>query len=379
VFANGVTRATVLGGKLSGGLLALLLPLAVGLLVSLALFRFKVNAYLTTDQGLRVAGLAGGYVAYLSLMVLLGLLISLHFRTTSRALGFSVLVWFVLTIVLPVATRAVAGDLIDTKGARRSSEREIGELTSGQSRRLGEEFRRDPLRANFSGHTAISVASGEHRAERYRNGSAAYYDSLASYYRFEARSGARNAEQVFAIQQRYEAKLRAGERLATALAVVSPASLLDLLAEAFSGTSITEHDRFLAAARDYRLMLLAYMERKDVFRSWRWFTDDSPAALHPWPQYLGASPEEVPPERVAALFSRLSEPAVAARVRRDREESQRDPSRRLPLDDMPRFAYRSLDFSTSLRHGAAAAGALLAFNALAAAAAWARFRRYELG
>jgi len=379
VFANRVTRSTVFAGKLAGSVLALLLPLIVGLLVSLGLFRFEVKAVLTADQGLRVAGLVGGYVAYLSLMSLLGLLISLYFSSTSRALGISVLLWFALTIVLPGATRVVASDLVDTETARRSSEREIGELTVEEGRQLGRERRRDPLRASFSGHYAISVANGENRAVRYRNGSAAYYDSLASYYGFEAGAGARSAVTVFAIQQRYEARLRAGERLAGALALASPASLLDLLSEAFSGTSIAEHDRFLAASRAYRLTLLSYMERKNAFRSWRWFTDDKPAALHPWPLYLGLSPEEVPPERVAALFSRLSEPAVAARVRLDREQAQRDPARRLSLDDMPRFAYRSLDFSTSLRQGAAAAGALLFLNTLAAIAAWTRFRRYELG
>jgi len=379
VFANRVTRQTVLAGKLVGDLVALLLPLTIGLLVSLGLFRFEVRPSLTADQWLRVAGLAGGYVIYLSLMVLLGFLISLHFRTTSRALGISVLVWFVLTIALPAATRALASDLIDTEEARRSSEREIGKLMAEQSRQLGQEFRREPLRASFSGHTAISVAKGGNRAERYRNGSAAYYDSLASYYRFEVQSGARNATRIFAVQQRYEARLRAGEKLEWTLAAVSPAFLLDLLSEAFAGTSISEHDRFLAASRAYRLTLLAYMEGKGAFRSWRWFTDDKPAALHPWPLYLGLSPEEVPPGRVAALFSRLSEPAVAARVRQDREEAQRDPTRHLPLGDLPRFAYRSLDFSTSLRQGAAAAAALLLFNVLAAGAAWARFRRYELG
>ncbi|HEX3552559.1 MAG TPA: ABC transporter permease subunit [Thermoanaerobaculia bacterium] len=376
VFANGVTRRTLLAGKFAGGLLTLFLPLAAGLLVSLSLFRFEVKASLTADQWLRVVGLVGAYVAYLSLMLLLGLLLSLYFRSASRALGLSVLVWFVLTIVIPGVARAVASDLVGTEGARRSSEREIAELTAEQDRRLAE---RNPLRIAFSGHTAISVANGEHRAVRYRNGSAAYYDSLADYYRFEVKSGARHATQVFAAQQHYEARLRAGERLGTALAVVSPAFLLDLLSESFCGTSVAEHDRFLAACRRYRLAFLAYVEHKGAFRSWRWFTDDPPSGLHPWPRYLGLSPAEVTPDRAGLLFSRLSEPDVAARMRRDQEAIQRDPSRRLPLDDMPRFAYRGSDFSSSLRQGAAAAGALLAFNLLAAAAALALFRRYDLG
>ncbi|MEA2599294.1 MAG: type transport system permease protein [Acidobacteriota bacterium] len=379
VFAHGVKRSTLLAGKLTGGLLTLCLPLAVGLLVTLSLFRFEAGISLTIDQWLRVAGLVGAYVAYLCLMLLLGLLISLHSRSTSRALGLSVLGWFVLTIVIPGAARAVAGDLVETGGARRGSEREIAGLMAEQDRRLAEELRRDPLRTAFSGHTAISFANGEHRAVRYRNGSAAYYDSLADYYRFEVKSGTRYASQVLTIQRRYEGRLRAGERLGTGLAVISPAFLLDLLSESFAGTSVAEYDRFLADCRRYRLTLLAYMERKGAFRSWRWFTDDPPGGLHPWPGYLGLSPGEVTPERVGPLFSRLSEPEVAARVRRDREVIQRDPARRLPLEDRPRFIYRGPEFSSSLRHGAAAAGVLLAFNVLAAAAVWARFRRYDLG
>ncbi|MBW8874140.1 MAG: ABC transporter permease subunit [Acidobacteria bacterium] len=379
VFANAVTRRTLLAGKFAGGLLTLFLPLAAGLLVSLSLFRFEVKASLAADQWLRIAGLAGGYVVYLSVMLLLGLLLSLYFRSASRALGLSVFVWFVLTIVIPGAARAVASDLVETEVARRSSEREVAELTAELDRRLAAELRGDPLRASFNGHSPISVADGEHRAVRYRNGSAAYYDSLADYYRFEVESGARHAAQVFAAQQHYEARLRAGERLGAVLAVVSPAFLLDLLSESFCGTSVAEHDRFLAACRRYRLALLAYMERQGAFRSWRWFTDDPLSGLHPWPRYLGLAPEEVTPDRAGPLFSRLSEPEVAARVRRDQEAMQRDPSRRLALDDMPRFSYRGSDFSSSLRQGAAAAGALLAFNVLAAAAAWALFRRYDLG
>jgi hypothetical protein len=161
--------------------------------------------------------------------------------------------------------------------------------------------------------------------------------------------------------------------------VISPAFLLDLLSESFSGASVAEYDRFLADCRRYRLALLAYMERKGAFRSWRWFTDDPPDRLHPWPSYLGLSPDEVSAEQVAPLFSRLSEPEVAARVRQDREAIQQDPSRRLPLDDMPRFTYHGPDLPSAFRHGAAAAGALLAFNILAAAAVWSRFRQYDLG
>jgi ABC-2 family transporter protein/Domain of unknown function (DUF3526) len=379
VFANPVPRRTVLAGKLAGGLLALTLLLVTGLLVSLALFHLEVEAGLTAEQWLRILGLVGSYLLYLSLMLLLGLLISLRVGSTSRALGISILVWFVLAIVIPGAARAIASDLVTVQGLKRSTERTIAELQAEHERRLAAERQRDPLRADFSGHTAISFASGEQGAVRYRSGSAAYYDSLRTYYELAVKAGRRHAEQVFALRRRYEERLRLGERLGAGLAALSPAFLLNRLSESFAGTSMAEHDRFLGACQQYRLELLGWMERENAFRSWRWFTDDSPERLQPWPQYLGLVPEEVPADRVHLLFSRLSEPAIGARVRRDREAAEKDLSRRISLDGMPRFSYRGPGALVSLRRAAPEAGALLLLNAVAALAAWARFQRYELG
>jgi ABC-type transport system involved in multi-copper enzyme maturation permease subunit len=379
VFANGVSRRAVLAGKLAGGLLAISLPLAGGLAVSLAILRLLIRAPLTLDQWLRVAGMAGAYGAYLSLMLLLGLLISVAARSTSQALGISVLLWFVLTIVVPAASVAMASDLVPSEEVKRSTENQIAELTAAHDRRLAEEFRRAPLLAAVSGHTAMTFASGGHRAVRYRHGSAAYYDALARYFQFETASGVREAERVFELRQRYERRLRTGERLGTALAALSPAFLLGRLSESFSGTSIAEHDRFLASCRRYRGELLAYLERQGAFGSWRWFSDDPPGELRPWPRYLGLSPEAVDPGQVNQLINQLNEPGVQARLRRDREAMERDPSRLLRADDMPRFSYQSPDLAGALRRGAPAAAALLILNAIVAAAVWARFHHYELG
>ncbi|MDP9120210.1 MAG: ABC transporter permease subunit [Acidobacteriota bacterium] len=379
LLACGASRWQVLAGKLAGSLCAIALPLAAGLAVSLAVFQLTVATPLSGGQWLRVLGLTGAYGAYLSLMLLLGLFISLHVPNSSRALSVSLLVWFVLTIVIPGTAWAIAGDLLTPERARRQTERETAEAAAGLDRRLAERFRRSPLRATVSGHTAVSFASGEHRAVRYRYGSAAYYDALTDYYRYETAAGAIEAADVFALQQRYEARLRQGERLGAALATLSPTFLLDRLAESFSGTSLAEYDHFLAECRRYRLALLGYLGRKGAPRSWRWFTDDPPGGLKPWPRYLGLAPEEVGAERARQLFNRLSEPGVEARVRHDRAAIESDPSRRLSLDDMPRFRYRGPGLAGALRRGAAEGGALLLLNALAAIAVCVRFRHYELG
>jgi ABC-type transport system involved in multi-copper enzyme maturation permease subunit len=379
VLANGVPRRTVLAGKLAGSLLAIGLPLGISLLVSLSIYAFAVRTPLTPDQWLRVAGLAVSYLLYLVLALSLGLLISLSARGSSRALGLSVLLWFLFTIVVPGVAWSVAGDLVSPEGVKRSTEREVADLTADYERLLGRELRQVPLRVAVSGYTALSFASGEHHAVRYRQGSAPYYDALTDYYRFEAATGTRYAARAFALRQPYEERLRQGERLGTALASLSPAFLLGQLSESFAGTSMAEHDRFLAACRSYRSELLAYLDRQGAWMSWRWFTDDRPGGLHPWPLYLGLTPEEVRPDEVSRLFSRLSEPEVEARMRRDREAIQNDPSRRLSLDGMPNFSYHGPGFLDALRHGAAYAGALLILEAFVAAAVWARFERYDLG
>jgi ABC-2 type transport system permease protein len=377
LFANGLPRRAVLAGKFLGSLLAILLPLVGGLLASLATFRLAVSAPLTAGQWLRVAGMAGAYVIYLSLMLLLGLLISVHAGGSAQALGISVLVWFVLTILIPTMAFAVADDLVPSERIERSTERRIAELTASFESRLAARLRGSPVLATVSGHTAMAFTSGEHRAARYRHGSALYYGALAGYFRFETESGLRYAGEVFALRRRYEERLREGERLGNALASLSPAFLLDRLSEAFAGVSVAEHDRFLAACRGYRRDLIAWLQRRGAFGSWRWFSDDPPDHLLPWPRYLGLSPEEVDPAQIGELSSQLNDPAMQVRMRQDQERLARDPSRHLPLADMPRFSYRGPGFAGALAQGAPEAAALLLLHAAAAAAVWARFRRQE--
>ncbi|HEY2294288.1 MAG TPA: ABC transporter permease subunit [Thermoanaerobaculia bacterium] len=377
VLAQGVSRWTVLCGLLAGNLLVIALPLSAGMLVSLAICRLAIAAPFTADQWLRVAGLGGAYLAYLCLMLLLGLLLSAWVRNSRQALAGAVFVWLFLVILVP-AVAAAAADFLPTDGARRDREARSAELTAGYEERMAAERQRFPLLAQVSGNTAISFTSGAHRAARYRFGSAAYYDALAAYYRREIAAGLRLADRTFALGQGYEERQKAGERVETTLAALSPAFLLERLAGDLAGTSLAESERFLAACRIYRRDLLADLAQRGALGSWRWFTDDPPGGLRPWPLYLGLTPETVGPEQASRLFARLSEPANEARVRRDREAIERDPSRRLRLGDLPRFSYSGTDLVAALRDGATTAAALLGLNGLAAVAVWARFRNLQL-
>ncbi len=378
LLAQGVSRRVVLAGKTLGGLLTLCLALTAALGVSFAVLTFTVGWEPYAGRGLRIAGLVASYLIYLALMFLLGLLISLRARSSARALVVAVLFWLVTVVVLPQVAWTVAASLVDTQEAASRTEARSRQLAEEERRRLGAAFVRHPLRRGLSGHTAISYTAGAYGGVRYRNGSAAYYDALREYYGFEVRSGLRQAEQSYAARRRYEERLRQAERLGLWLTAASPAVLLDRLSESFTGTSFEDHDAFLAESRRYRKALLAFLERHGAFRSWRWFTDDPPDGLHPWPRFLGLRPEEVDAARVHLLFNRLSSGEIQPKLQLQRSAAEADPSRRLDLAGLPRFAYRGPELGDCLRRAAPEGLFLLLLVSVTSAAAWSRFARYPV-
>ncbi len=378
VLAQGVRRRTLLAGKVLGGLLTLVLPLAAALLVSSAILMVTVGPESYEGRGPRILGLVGSYLIYLGLMFLLGLLVSLRVRSSSRALSVAVLLWLVTVIVLPVVAWSVAGSVVDVQEAASRAGLRNRELDRTERRQLDAAFARQPLLRAFTGHTASFFANGPNRAVLYRNGSAAFYDALREYYRFELESGMRQAERLYAVRRAYEERLRQSERLGVGLAFVSPAFLLNRLSESFSGTSLEDYDDFLADSRRHRLALIAFLHHRDALRSWRWFTDDSPERLHPWPRFLGLHPEDMVAADVRGLFNRLSAVEVRQKVQLQRNAVEADPARRLDPSDLPRFPYRSPGFLECLRRALPEGIALLLLLGLAAAAVWGHFARYEV-
>ena len=377
--SHAVSRRTVLAGKALGGLATIAVPLAATLAVSVLILVFRSEVGLAPEHWWRLAGLAASYVLYLSLMLLLGLTISLYVRRAASALVVAILAWLAIVIVLPSAAWAVAGELVEAQEARRLAEDRAAELAVEHERLLARELSRHPLLGRFSGHTSPFYVTAANRAVLRRYGSAAYYDALVGFHAFEVAAGMRLAEEVFATHRQHEARLLAGQRLGTALAAASPAFLLDRLSESFAATSVDDHDRFLAACRGYRARLVGYLKSRQAVRSWRWFTDDPPGGTRPWPTLLGVSVEEVDEGSARLLFGRVSEPAVQERLRRERAELEEDQSRRLDLAGMPRFSYRGPGAVESFRRAAPEAAALLLVNAVLTVVAWLRFERYEIG
>ncbi len=373
VFANPMTRGRWLAGLYLGTLLTLLLALALAVGPALATLVLRAEVGLSGEHWLRLAAMLGSYLAYLSAMALAGLALSLLARTSSASLVLGILLWLMVGVVIPGTV-----SLLGRGGASpRTVQQRTAEILAERDRRLLAEWRRDPLRAARSGHSSPILASSWNRATLRRFGSAAYYDSLARYYAHEVELGRRYAEEIFALTQRQTAGRHRLERLVTLLSLPSPAFLLDRLAESFAGTASDDHDRFLAACRAYRRQLIEYLEAKGAFGSWRWFTDDPPGNLRPWPTLLGLRLEEVTEANLERLFQRIQEPAIAEQIQRDLAAFEKDPARRLPASDLPPFPAPRLSLGQASRRVGVEIAGMLALNLLLAAGVVALARRYD--
>ncbi|HEX2224271.1 MAG TPA: ABC transporter permease subunit [Thermoanaerobaculia bacterium] len=375
LFAHPLRRETLLAGKYLGALLAVSLPLAAALAVSLGLTWIETEEGLTLSQLLRAAGLAGAYFGYLSLLVLLGLLLSLSARHPAGALAAAILVWLCLTLLIPGVAWAVAGMAPDAQELRRAAEAGVARLAAEREERFRQELQRDPSRTAFTGHTSAFLTTGSNRAVLRRYGSASYYDSWVDYHAFEAQMGLRYAEAIFATRQRLAASLDKQERRGLAFAALSPGTLLDRLSESFAGTSVADHDRFLESCRSYRAQVIESLRQAGAFQSWRWFTDDPPGGTRPWPTFLALRAEDVTAANARSLFDRLRSPRIEARMRQHRAALEQDPSRRLDLASFPRFSYQGPTFRESLRRASWEAAMLAALNAAAAFLSLAGIRR----
>lgn len=377
VFSNSISRITALAGKYIGALVTLLVPLLASFLLSLAILLLRGNVELTLSAGPRLAGIFCSYLAYLGLMVLLGLVISLVARSAATALVVSLFAWLAIVFLIPQAATALTRDVLGAERSQSPVEDREAEIVEERDRLLAAEWQRDPLRTKTSGHSSPVVETTRNKAVLRRYGSAPFYDALAAYHRVETTIGMRYAEKIFAVHQKSEAKLRAEARLARLCASPSPAFLLDRLSESFAGTSFNDYDRFLTACRSYRVRLIDYLRARGAVNSWRWFTDDPPET-HPWPSLFGLRPDDVDITNIESLFGRLHEPEIAEKLRRDQVRFEQDPSRRLRIDDLPRFHHRGPSLPQAARRVAGDAVAMLMLILLLAIVAVVRFHRYSL-
>jgi len=368
---TGVARRQLLAGKYLGALGTMSALLLVVLAIGSGFLLSYARHELTASDYARLAAMAGVYFTYLSLMVLSGLVLSLYARSSSRAVVHAIVGWLLIVLVVP--------DLVGTlaAGVRRVEdlrwEARSWEQQQWESRRsaLRAEYLRHPLLLEVGGHMPIfAEEKADSQGELLRFGSARYYDERTRYYAFYAATGQPYAGGVEAAYRPAERALYANRQAIRRWQALWPRTVLEEVAHTLAGTSMDEEDRFFTASRRYRAQVFDYLIAKRAFRSWRWFTDDTPETLFPWPRFFGLSESQVSAKEAERLFPQLANPPLDGIRRRRIREIKSDPRRFLALDDLPRFRYREPDLAVACRRAARGAGGLLLANLLMAGWAW---------
>ncbi|MEM7350811.1 MAG: hypothetical protein AAF657_08395, partial [Acidobacteriota bacterium] len=200
----------------------------------------------------------------------------------STALAASLLTWLLSVFLIPQMAVAMASQ--PALGGSNGLGDELELLAAQRNERL-----QAPWAEAEAASGPVSLERSVHRAARFRFSTAEHYQKLVAYYQLETDLGLEYAERMFAVRSAAEQSTRALENLARLVSHLSPPFLLTRLSESLTGTSVVDHETFLAASRAQRRELVDYFERQRAFDSWRWFTDDDPQALRPMPSLYAAS------------------------------------------------------------------------------------------
>jgi ABC-type transport system involved in multi-copper enzyme maturation permease subunit len=372
--SNSVSRATLLLGKYFGGLVTLFVPLFLSLIIGLLIILFQADVNLGGSDWARIGGVFLSYLGYLSLMLLLGLFISMVAHRASVSLVICLFVWLASVFILPNAATSYSSTALAGETSEQTINSQVNRLAQERDRVIGEQ--RDPWLDSRNGYVPLLTRSQGYSTIVMRFGTPRYYDKAAQHYAFRSEQDLNYAQKIFSVRQQYDAQLREASGVEAGLSYASPAYILERLANSFAGTSINDYDRFLNATRNYRNQFITYLQSKNALSSWRWFTDD-PSNTRGWIEQLGFNPETINEQNLGQVMMSAS-PDRMTQLFGAPGELDINPDRVLDLSDLPSFIYTSPGVGEIVARSAVDLGLILGLNLLLFAASFVLFLRYDV-
>ncbi|MEW6755592.1 MAG: ABC transporter permease subunit [Candidatus Latescibacterota bacterium] len=233
VAANRVSRGAILVGKHLASLVVLLVPLAVGLLAGLLVLRLSGRVGLEGRHLVQVGLFGLASAAYLSAVVLASLLVSARTRQPHTSLVVLLVVWTVMTAVVP----ATGGAL------------------------LGSPLAPFPTPEEASRRAAAAADEAEARAGGSTHWVGEGYEPVTR------RTVEVDRQRMYAAKQVQDEYLRARLGAVTrvrALLAISPAEAFAQASEGIAGTGLARVRRFLGQAEEYRGRFEEFFQAEDM-------------------------------------------------------------------------------------------------------------------
>ncbi len=382
-----LSRSEFLLGKYLGAWLALMLPTTLACLLSLLVMGFAAHVHFGPQELTRIGLIFLFYALYLSVMLLVGLVISSFVQRSSIALVFSTFAWFFFVAVVPNLATMIP-DFIGERGRTyQTTQENLAQADKDQEAavkklkdpRDTETEPRDPMALYYY---AINNNGGGGTALDCHFGDAKYYDKLGDFYGqlipLSLKFAAKRAE----VWRQYIRYRHHEAALARGLSFLSPAAVFRNIVAFVTGTSEVDYKHFIDLATQYRDTFLDYLARRNAFGSWRWFTPDPDDGDRPWTMvYLGKTPDQMAasgekPEDV--LNGWLHDQSAWAKFIQIEQDREKNTSRFLSLGDLPAFHYARLEVSAVLVQVAPEIVYLLALNLILFVVAFTRFICYDV-
>jgi hypothetical protein len=263
VLACPVRRLEVLAGKLFGGLLTVAVPLVAGFLVVLLLWSLS-GATRLDDTGLWLGVLLLFCISlvYLLAFVALGTWMSLRVSDSSSGLMAALLVWLVVTVVIPQGVGYLAH-------AYRPHEirRQVMDGDGAERRRFSDrywELQKLHPADNTWGHSGGGLTGGRTLLGTTRESVAALveFTTLAVPIQLEY------ADVRYRSYERYERALQHWADRRQVVLSTSLASIYENLAIATAGTGLSAYADALTQSRRYRSQLVEWLRPKSSEATW---------------------------------------------------------------------------------------------------------------
>jgi ABC-type transport system involved in multi-copper enzyme maturation permease subunit len=240
-FANSVSRASFIGGKLLGSFVGLSVALLIPILIGCGLLPL-LGIQLSNDEWTRLGLILLAGLAYFGLFLALAMGISAMTNKPSNSFLIGLVVWIFAVLIIPRASVLISGRLVDVPN--------VDQITAEKSRYRIQLFDEDrPKMENFS------VPEGTEPQE---------VMTMFSSFMRELSSSRQEKIDTFTerLNEEYQNKRRRQEKLALGLSRISPTSVFTLASTELAGTSLNLQNRFMDSANEYQNVYGNFMQEK---------------------------------------------------------------------------------------------------------------------
>ena len=238
VLANAIPRATVLLGKFIGASISALLPLTVGMLLSLIVIVTSPSIVFAAGDWFRLAfGIALALI-YLFCFTALGLLVSSRTSRSAVSLMILLLLWTFSIVVIPALSEVLARESF-----KLPTRREVRQQAADAVQAIWDSYPESlKIGYSMSGWSRENPKSAQGRDEAER----------------------RSYEASFRMLDRHLQQMLRQVRLKRSIARLSPTSTLMYASEAIAGTGIARLEQFYKDARMLKAQLLEFIRIEDL-------------------------------------------------------------------------------------------------------------------